>query len=105
LALPARAQVPTQYVFDQLKDTASSFVESDGSRGFVLTETVVPWIALQRAGGEQVAAHTFKIYGLTESKLDDLVKPVKLGPRITVWRVEDIRALIENRSHDPQPPR
>jgi len=21
-------------------------------------------------------------------------KPVKLGPRITVWRVEDIRALI-----------
>ena len=47
----------------------------------MLTETVTPWIALQRAGGEQVAAHTFKIYGLTESKLDDLVKPVKLGPR------------------------
>jgi predicted DNA-binding transcriptional regulator AlpA len=23
-------------------------------------------------------------------------QPVKLGPRITVWRVEDIRALIEN---------
>lgn len=22
-------------------------------------------------------------------------KPIKLGPRITVWRVEDIRALIE----------
>ena len=22
-------------------------------------------------------------------------KPVKLGPRITVWRVEDIRELIE----------
>ena len=22
-------------------------------------------------------------------------KPVKLGPRITVWRVEDIRTLIE----------
>jgi predicted DNA-binding transcriptional regulator AlpA len=22
-------------------------------------------------------------------------KPVKLGPRTTVWRVEDIRALIE----------
>lgn len=22
-------------------------------------------------------------------------KPMKLGPRITVWRVEDIRALIE----------
>ena len=23
-------------------------------------------------------------------------KPVKLGPRITAWRVEDIRALIED---------
>jgi prophage regulatory protein len=23
-------------------------------------------------------------------------KPVKLGPRITAWRVEDIRALIES---------
>ena len=23
-------------------------------------------------------------------------KPVKLGPRVTVWRVEDIRALIES---------
>lgn len=22
-------------------------------------------------------------------------KPMKLGPRVTVWRVEDIRALIE----------
>lgn len=35
-------------------------------------------------------------------------KPVKLGPRITVWRVEDIRALIQkapspdagNETHD-----
>ena len=23
-------------------------------------------------------------------------KPVKLGPRITAWRIEDIRKLIEN---------
>jgi len=23
-------------------------------------------------------------------------KPVKLGPRITCWRVEDVRALIKN---------
>jgi hypothetical protein len=23
-------------------------------------------------------------------------KPIKLGPRITAWRVEDIRALIES---------
>jgi len=25
-------------------------------------------------------------------------KPVKLGPRITAWRIEDIRALIEKPS-------
>ena len=25
-------------------------------------------------------------------------KPIKLGPRITAWRVEDIKSLIENRS-------
>jgi len=32
-------------------------------------------------------------------------KPVKLGPRITVWRVEDIRALIQKTpfsSHDAE---
>jgi predicted DNA-binding transcriptional regulator AlpA len=27
-------------------------------------------------------------------------KPVKLGPRITAWRVEDIRVLIERGAHD-----
>ncbi len=26
-------------------------------------------------------------------------QPVKLGPRITAWRVEDIRALIEEKNH------
>ncbi len=26
-------------------------------------------------------------------------QPVKLGPRITAWRVEDIRALIEEHHH------
>lgn len=26
-------------------------------------------------------------------------KPLKLGPRVTVWRVEDIRALIETGAH------
>lgn len=29
-------------------------------------------------------------------KLGRYPAPVKLGPRITAWRVEDIRALIEN---------
>ena len=27
-------------------------------------------------------------------------KPVKLGPRTTVWRAEDIRAFIENPGKD-----
>ncbi len=27
-------------------------------------------------------------------------KPVKLGPHITAWRVEDIRALIQNGVHE-----
>ncbi len=45
----------------------------------MLSETVIPWIVQQRADAEQIIACTFKIYGLTESKLDDLVKPIKLG--------------------------
>src|SRR4029450_5579517 len=45
----------------------------------MLNDTVIPWIVQQRADAEQIPACTFKIYGLTESKLDDLMKPVKLG--------------------------
>ena len=42
--------------------------------------TVIPWIEQQRGGAEEISACTFKIFGLTESKLDDLVKPIQLGP-------------------------
>jgi nicotinamide-nucleotide amidase len=45
----------------------------------MLNDTVIPWIVQQRGDTEQITASTFKIYGLTESKLDDLMKPVKLG--------------------------
>ncbi len=45
----------------------------------MLTETVMPWISEQKGDTAKIAACMFKIYGLTESKLDDLVKPVKLG--------------------------
>jgi nicotinamide-nucleotide amidase len=45
----------------------------------MLRETVMPWIAQQKGDEHQITAATFKIYGLTESKLDDLVKPIKLG--------------------------
>ena len=29
-------------------------------------------------------------------------KPVKLGPRTTVWRAEDIKAFIENAGRDQE---
>jgi nicotinamide-nucleotide amidase len=45
----------------------------------MLNDTVVPWIVQQRADADQITASTFKVYGLTESKLDDLVKSLELG--------------------------
>ncbi|MGE5219785.1 MAG: competence/damage-inducible protein A [Chloroflexota bacterium] len=41
--------------------------------------TVMPWIASQREKDHQIFSQSFKICGLTESKLDDLVKPLDLG--------------------------
>ncbi len=32
-------------------------------------------------------------------------KPIKIGPRTTVWRAEDIRAFIENAGNEPFPAR
>lgn len=32
-------------------------------------------------------------------------KPVKLGPRITAWRAEDIKAFIDNADASPFPSR
>lgn len=40
--------------------------------------TVMPWVTEQH-GPAEILAGTFKIHGLTESKLDDLVKPIDLG--------------------------
>lgn len=47
----------------------------------MLEQTVIPWVKEQRLGAEQISACTFKIYGLTESKLDDLLKSIILGDR------------------------
>jgi len=45
----------------------------------MLEGTVIPWIAAQRGtDSSEIYARTFKIYGLTESKLDALVKPIAL---------------------------
>ena len=45
----------------------------------MLDETVMPWIQQQRTEAPQISACTFKIHGLTESKLDDILKPLDLG--------------------------
>lgn len=57
----------------------------------MMTDTVLPWIASQRAGAAKFLACIFKIYGLTESKLDDLLKPVLLS--------EDVK--LSFRAHYP----
>jgi nicotinamide-nucleotide amidase len=66
----------------------------------MMQETVLPWVAKVSAGGGRVSAATFKIHGLTESRLDDILKPILLPPearlsfrahypdltlRLTVW--------------------
>lgn len=47
----------------------------------MLRATVIPWIVQQRGGAEQISAGTFKIFGLPDSKLDELLKPLQLGPQ------------------------
>ncbi|MGE5304227.1 MAG: competence/damage-inducible protein A [Alphaproteobacteria bacterium] len=46
----------------------------------MLQETVIPWIAQQAGGQQHFMSCTFKIYGLTESKLDEMLKPLNTGP-------------------------
>ena len=45
----------------------------------MLRESVLPWLAEQKGNRSQIYQATFKIHGITESKLDDLVKPIGLG--------------------------
>jgi nicotinamide-nucleotide amidase len=47
--------------------------------GAMLDGSVIPWIQQEKTNLERISACTFKIHGLTESKLDDLVKPLDLG--------------------------
>ena len=44
----------------------------------MLEATVVPWIGAQQGQAGAIYSCTFKIYGLTESKLDSLVNPINL---------------------------
>jgi nicotinamide-nucleotide amidase len=45
-------------------------------------QAVIPWITAEFGSANQTFSNAFKIYGLTESKLDELVKPVGLDPAI-----------------------
>ena len=45
----------------------------------MLHETVLPWILERNGSLSQIHEASFKIHGITESKLDDLVKPLLLG--------------------------
>lgn len=44
----------------------------------MLHETVLPWLERQRAEGLHAFFCTFKIYGVTEGKLDEMLRPVHL---------------------------
>jgi nicotinamide-nucleotide amidase len=45
----------------------------------MLQESVMPWITQQKGAQEASLTCTFKIYGLTESKLDEMLKPLDVG--------------------------
>jgi nicotinamide-nucleotide amidase len=50
-----------------------------GEMAAMLNETVLPWVIQQRSEAAPTLSCTFKIYGLTESKLDDLLHSINLG--------------------------
>lgn len=50
----------------------------------MLQESVMPWIAQQTASQQPFLACTFKIQGLTESKLDQMLTPVNLPPNAKI---------------------
>ena len=44
----------------------------------MMHQSVLPWIKQERKVDAEMSACTFKIYGLTESKLDEILKPIDL---------------------------
>jgi nicotinamide-nucleotide amidase len=46
----------------------------------MLQETVIPWIAQQTGAQQPFLSCTFKIHGLTESKLDEMLKTLDASP-------------------------
>jgi nicotinamide-nucleotide amidase len=48
----------------------------------MLKESVLPWVTQEPKGGGEIQTCAFKIYGLTESKLDDILKPIPLTEEV-----------------------
>jgi len=48
----------------------------------MLKESVLPWVAEERKTGMELLACTFKIYGLTESKLGDILKTIPISDEV-----------------------
>jgi len=48
----------------------------------MLRESVLPWVQQERKGGGEISASAFKIYGLTESKLGDMLKPIPISDQV-----------------------
>ena len=53
-----------------------------GEMEAMLNESVLPWVAQERKEEAGISACTFKIYGLTESKLDEILKPISLTEEV-----------------------
>src|ERR1043166_375050 len=47
----------------------------------MFNQTVLPWVVEQKGSNEKNSACTFKVHGLTESKLDEMVQPIDLPPQ------------------------
>jgi nicotinamide-nucleotide amidase len=48
----------------------------------MLKESVLPWVAKERKAGGDISASTFKIFGLSESKLGDMLKPIPISDEV-----------------------
>jgi nicotinamide-nucleotide amidase len=71
----------------------------------MLRETVLPWIESHRGPGAESSTFTFKIHGLTESKLDDALKELRLPETARLsFRVHfpDLTLRVSVRGDDPR---
>ncbi|HXG50248.1 MAG TPA: competence/damage-inducible protein A [candidate division Zixibacteria bacterium] len=50
----------------------------------MLEQSVLPWLRERSGAPGRIESCTFKLYGLTESRLDDLVSPLPLGEKATL---------------------